>query len=310
MSVKVSFCIPAYKGKYIKETIDSLLAQTLQEIEIIVADDRSPDNLGKILSEYKDPRIRYYLNEENLGGRNPMYNYNKAFSFATGEYSVIAGDDDLYHSQYAEKMLKLAESHPEVDIFHCRIGIIDGKGKLTKIGDLWPEYESCADYLYSRGVRRSAQTMPEFFVRTSALKAIGGMVEMPLAWYSDDATWFFLAKEKGIVATPEVLFHWRYSGINISSRFDVTEKKVIAGEKFKEWLRNFIPTIIPTSTEDALTLEYVKNHIFESVDQQTLFDLDDTKFSLWFKIITKVELPRRLKLRSVRNRVRKYLFLG
>lgn len=309
MCVKVSFCIPAYKGKYIKETIDSLLAQTLSDIEIIVVDDRSPDNIAEILSTYKDQRIRYYLNEENLGGKNPMYNYNKAFSYATGDYSVIAGDDDVYHPQYAEKMLALAEAHKDVDIFHCRIGIIDGNGHLTKIGDLWPEYESCADYLYSRGVRRCTQTMPEFFVRTSALKAIGGMVEMPLAWYSDDATWFLLAKEKGIITTPEVLFYWRYSGINISSRFDVTEKKVNAAENYKEWLRDFIPSINPISKEDALTLKYVETHIYESVDQQTLFDLDDTKFGLWFKIIFSVSCSKRLKLRSIRNRIRTLLLL-
>ena len=277
MSVKVSFCIPAYKGKYIKDTIYSILAQTFKDIEIIVVDDQSPDNIGEIVSEIHDSRVRYYMNEENLGGKNPLYNFNKAFSYAQGDYAVIAGDDDLYHPQYAEKMVSLADAHPDIDIFHCRISIIDGEGKLTKVGDLWPEYETCADYLYSRGVRRCAQTMPEFFVRTSALQRVGGMVEMPLAWYSDDATWFLLAREKGIITTPEVLFHWRYSGINISSRFDVTEKKVNAAEKYKEWLREFLPTVQALSKEDALTLEYVKTHIYESVDQQTLFDLDDTK---------------------------------
>lgn len=305
MSPKVSFCIPAYKGKYIKQTIDSLLAQSYKDIEIIVVDDRSPDKIGEILALYDDPRIRYYLNEENLGGKN----YNQAFSYATGKYAVIAGDDDLYHPQYAEKMIALAEDNPEVDIFHCRIGIIDGDGKLTKIGDLWPEYESCADYLYSRGVRRCAQTMPEFFVRTSALKRIGGMVEMPLAWYSDDATWFLLAKDKGIISTPEVLFYWRYSGINISSRFDITAKKVDSAEKYKVWLSSFMPTINPVSGEDSLTLDYVKDHIFESVDQQTLFDLDDTKFCLWLKIIMTSEMSRRTKLRSIRNRLRRLLLL-
>lgn len=308
--MKVSFCIPAYKRKYLKDAILSLLNQTLKEIEIIIVDDKSPENLSEIVSAFSDPRIRYYVNEENLGGQNPLYNYNKAFSYATGEYAVIASDDDVYHPQYAEKMVALADAHPEVNIFHCRICIVDGDGRLVKVGDLWPEFESCADYLYSRGVRRLAQTMPEFLIRTKALRDIGGMVEMPLAWYSDDATWFLLSKDHGIVATSEILFNWRYSGVNISSRFDITAKKVAAGESFKVWLKNFLPSVRAKSDEDDVVLRYSTEHIFEAVDQQTLFDLDDTKFGLWLKIVALERMPMRLRLRSVRNRIRKILWLG
>lgn len=307
--MKVSFCIPAYKRKYLREAIQSLLDQTYKNIEIIVVDDKSPERLSEVMAEFTDSRIRYYVNGENLGGKNPLYNYNKAFSYATGDYSVIASDDDIYHPQFAEKMVALAEAHPDVNIFHCRICIVDGEGKLVKIGDLWPEFETCADYLYSRGVRRFAQTMPEFLVRTKALRDVGGMLEMPLAWYSDDATWFLLAKEHGIVSTHEILFRWRYSGVNISSRFDITEKKVAAGESYKAWLKDFLPSVRPMSAEDGLVLQYSAQHIFEAVDQQTLFDLDDTKFWSWLKIVMREPMPSRLKLRTIRNRIRKLVHL-
>ena len=308
--MKVSFCIPAYKRKYLKEAIQSLLDQTYKDIEIIVVNDRSPEHLSEVMAEFADSRIRYYVNEENLGGKNPIYNYNKAFSYAKGEYAVIASDDDIYHPQFAEKMVAIADAHPEVNIFHCRISIVDGAGKLIKVGDLWPEFETCADYLYSRGVRRLAQTMPEFLVRTTALRDIGGMVEMPLAWYSDDATWFLLAKDHGIITTPEILFNWRYSGVNISSRFDIAAQKVAAGEAYKVWLRTFLPSVRPRSEEDGVILRYSIEHIYEAVDQQTLFDLDDTKFWLWLKIVCGERMPVRLRLRAIRNRIRKVLGLG
>ena len=303
--MKVSFCMPAYKRAFLKEAIESILSQTLKDIELIVMDDNSPENLEEVVRGFDDSRLRYYKNKVNLGGKNPLYNYNKAFSYASGEYSVITSDDDVYDPRFAEKMVSLADSNHDVDIFHCRICIIDGDGNLIKVGDLWPDYESCADYMYSRGVRRMAQTMPEFLIRTSALKKISGMVEMPLAWYSDDATWFLLARDHGIVTTPEVLFHWRYSGINISSRFDITAKKVQAAEEYKTWLRKFIPTVKPLSHEDGMVLKYAAEHIFEAVDQQTLYDLDDTRFWLWLRILIKEQLPPRLRLRTIRNRMRK-----
>lgn len=307
--MKVSFCIPAYKGKFLKKTLDSLVRQTLDDIEIIVVDDRSPDGLKQIVDEVNDPRIRYFLNEENLGRVNPLHNYNKAFSYARGEFAVVAGDDDIYHPEFAEKMVELARRYPDVNVFHCRIGIIDADDNLMTVGDLWPEWESCVDYIFSRGVRRCQQRMPEFLVRTEALRQVGGMVEMPLAWYSDDATWLLLSREKGIVTHPEMLFRWRYSGSNISSRFDITEKKVLAAEAYKVWLKEFLLSIKVDSETDKRILGVINEQIWNSVDQQTLWDLDDTKFRLWFRLMRTMKLDRRFKLRSIRNRLRKIIHL-
>lgn len=307
--MKVSFCIPAYKGQFFRKTLESLVNQTLEDIEIIVVDDRSPDGLKQIVDEVNDPRIRYFLNEENLGRINPLHNYNKAFSYARGEFSVVAGDDDIYHPEFAEKMVALAQRYPDVDVFHCRIGIIDADDNLTAVGDLWPEWESCVDYIFSRGIRRCQQRMPEFLVRTEALRRIGGMIEMPLAWYSDDATWLQLSREKGVVAHSEMLFRWRYSGCNISSRFDITEKKVLAAEAYKEWVKGFLPTIHAETEADKRMLAVVNEQIWGSVDQQTLRDLDDTKLLPWFRMMRTMDLPRRLKLRSIRNRIRKIVHL-
>lgn len=86
--MKVSFCIPAYKRKYLREAIQSLLDQTYKNIEIIVVDDKSPERLSEVMAEFTDSRIRYYVNGENLGGKNPLYNYNKAFSYATGDIQL------------------------------------------------------------------------------------------------------------------------------------------------------------------------------------------------------------------------------
>ena len=303
--MKLSFVLPAYKRRFLKEAIASILDQTFREFELIVVDDCSPEGLREIVEGFSDERVVYIRNKVNLGGKNLVDNWNRCLELASGEYCVLASDDDIYLPRFAERMLALVGKYPDVDVFHCRTGVIDENGRLSKIGEKRPELESFADLLYARGVKRCLQTAPEFMFRTAALRRVGGFVSFPLAWYSDDATWLTLAKGNGVACADEVLFHWRYSGINISSRFDVAEKKVLAAECYKSWLKDFVPTVKSCSEDDAVVLKLVAKLIDGVIDQQTLFDLDDTGFWPWLKLMAKMDLRCGLKLRSVRNRIRK-----
>ena len=307
---KISFILPAYKRLYLAEAIRSILVQTFVDFELVVVDDCSPENLREVVAEFSDARLRYVRNEQNVGGKNLVAAWNKAMLYAQSEWCVLASDDDVYMPTYAEKMLSLAEKFQNVDVLHCRTGFINDSGRLYKVGEARPEFESCADLMYARGIKRCAQTAPEFIFRTSALRKQGGFVPFPAAWYSDDATWAALAKKHGIACNPEVLFHWRFSGVNISARRDVIKMKVIAAEEYKKWLSVFLEDVPCNQTNDQLVWEFVKQHIYEIVDQQTLFDLNDSCFGDWFRLMIKQPLPRRLKLRAIRNRIRGAIGLG
>lgn len=65
----LSFVMPAYKGQWLSSAVESILAQTYTNIELIVVNDCSPDDLDGTMAQYDDPRIRYYHNKENLGGK-------------------------------------------------------------------------------------------------------------------------------------------------------------------------------------------------------------------------------------------------
>ena len=92
--IKFSVTIPAYKDKYLKEAIDSVLAQTYSNLEVIIVNDASPNNLDIIIAQYSDPRIRYYKNDKNCGAKDVVDNWNICLSYATGEYLICMGDDD------------------------------------------------------------------------------------------------------------------------------------------------------------------------------------------------------------------------
>lgn len=95
---KVSVIVPVYGvEKYLRECVDSILAQSLQDIEIILVDDGSPDNCPAIVDEYavRDPRI-VAVHQENAG---PGSARNKGMSLASGEFIAFMDPDDLYPSR-------------------------------------------------------------------------------------------------------------------------------------------------------------------------------------------------------------------
>ena len=64
--IKYSFVLPAYKARFFREAIDSILAQTYKDFELIIVNDASPEDLDSIVNSYDDSRIRYYVNERIL----------------------------------------------------------------------------------------------------------------------------------------------------------------------------------------------------------------------------------------------------
>ena len=72
--IKFSVTIPAYKDRYLKESIDSVLAQTYQNYEIVIINDDSPYNLNSIVNQHKDSRIRHFKNENNCEAKDIVDN--------------------------------------------------------------------------------------------------------------------------------------------------------------------------------------------------------------------------------------------
>lgn len=94
MTPYFSILIPAFKVSYLKECIESILAQIYKNFEVIIVDDASPYDICSIVSQFNDERIRYYRNEVGFGAYNVVGNWNKCLGFATGDYVICMGDDD------------------------------------------------------------------------------------------------------------------------------------------------------------------------------------------------------------------------
>ena len=106
---KVSIVIPVYNvEKYLRQCLDSVVNQTLQDIEIICVNDGSKDSSLQIMHEYqaKDPRIKI-IDKENSGYGASM---NRGFDAATGEYLGIVESDDYAEPDMFEKLYAVAKA--------------------------------------------------------------------------------------------------------------------------------------------------------------------------------------------------------
>ena len=111
---KISVCIPTYNyGKFISDAIESVLAQTFKDYELIVVDNCSTDGTKDLVSKYSaiDPRIMYYVNESNLG---MVGNWNRCLEYARGEYIKILCADDVLTSNCLQKQNDLLDCHENV----------------------------------------------------------------------------------------------------------------------------------------------------------------------------------------------------
>ena len=105
---KVSVCIPTYRGEAtIGAAIQSVLAQSLADFELIVIDDGSPDETCAIVQRFSDSRLIFLRNERNLG---PQGNWNRCLEVAKGKYFKLLPHDDLLHPRCLERQVAVLDT--------------------------------------------------------------------------------------------------------------------------------------------------------------------------------------------------------
>ncbi len=112
---KVSVFIPAYNAvAYIEQAIQSVLAQSCRDYELIVVDDASTDGTAELIKPYQNyPAVRVYHNETNLGVAG---NWNRGVELCRGDFIVRLDADDFLAPHHLEKLLAIFEQFPDTDM--------------------------------------------------------------------------------------------------------------------------------------------------------------------------------------------------
>jgi len=260
--------MPAYKGAYLEDAINSICSQSSPDWELVVVDDCSPEDLESIVLKFDDPRISYVRNEVNLGGSNLVRQWNHCITFAREEWVVMAADDDLYAPGFCAEILRLAAQYPDVDLIRARVEQIGPSGEHIWDDGTFPEFSSCYRYINDWMTARAFTCVGNFAFRRSRLAAAGGFKEFPYAFCSDIATPIILA-EHGVANTAEMLFKFRHSSVHLTGNKSLLREKLEANIQLYEWLSGFeYPA--PSSEEDAELYRSVMNPTY--IHQKCIYD--------------------------------------
>lgn len=129
---KVSIGLPVYNGEnYLAEAIESILAQTYQNFELVIADNASTDTTEEICRSFAeaDARVLYFRNEHNLGAAP---NFNKSFELSSGKYFKWAAHDDIMAPTFVEKCIDILENNPDVVLCYPGTSVINSESTITK----------------------------------------------------------------------------------------------------------------------------------------------------------------------------------
>jgi glycosyltransferase involved in cell wall biosynthesis len=122
---KVTVITPNYNhSRYLPQRLDSILAQTFEDFELIILDDASTDNSREIIESYaNDPRVKTIFNAENNG--NTFKQWNLGLTHARGEYIWFAESDDYADPTLLETLVDRLDRHANVGLAYCQSWVVD-----------------------------------------------------------------------------------------------------------------------------------------------------------------------------------------
>ena len=208
----VSVVIPVYnQAQYLTSAIQSVLAQTYRDFEIIVVDDGSTDDTPYVAQQSGDA-IRY-IRQENQGQAAAR---NAGIRQAQGEYIALLDSDDQWLPTYLETMLSLAAQHPDAAAYYCCARCIDATGhELPQLAgaQLVP---SAA--MYQTLLRANFLIPSTMIIRQSAMITAGLFDQsQAIVGCEDWDLWLRLAQEQTFVGTATCLVHYRLHGNSCSA---------------------------------------------------------------------------------------------
>lgn len=222
---RVSILMPCYNHEaFLEDCITSILAQTHQNIELLICDDCSPDNSYSVICSYipalqaRFPRVEVLRNPTNCGVTK---NINRMLAMATGDYIKILASDDALAPKAIETMVRFFADNPQFDVVIAngiRVSEEEHLPNFTPVSQIYdtPPDFSAADF-FARTARRNQIFAPGAMLRRSVFETYGYYDEtIPV---EDMEYWLRLLKNGTVLFgyIDEALIYYRINGNSMSS---------------------------------------------------------------------------------------------
>jgi glycosyltransferase involved in cell wall biosynthesis len=216
----VSAIVPLYNAeRFLVQTLDSALSQTLRDLEIIVVDDGSTDGSAALADGYAErhPDVVRVIHQPNQG---LCHARNAALAIARGEYLALLDADDIWLPHHLAACVAELERHPEVALVHADIERIDSDGRSLGCSErYWDQYDS--DAFVALFLRREHVCCPTAVFRRDAVERVGNFdVQFNRLGCEDRDLWLRISATSQIVYLDDVHARYRLHGANMSTNFD------------------------------------------------------------------------------------------
>lgn len=269
----VSVVIPAYNGasRYLEQAMGSVLNQTFPDFELIVVDDASTDDTGRLVSQF--PRARYVRRAEN-GGQATTRNTGAAI--AKGEFLAFLDQDDLWEPMFLELTVPLLHANSKAALIHC-------DGYQVSEGNEILEYDAAMKHTASitqmlRG-GHDVGTSGSLF-RRSCFDSVGGYDDALWVWEDIDLA-IRLFQRYPVIHLPKPLYRHRLYARNVSR--NILPKRALEARRLV--LEKFSSLCRPGSAE-ARTLNLDWSQYYMDLGKQQLNQgrVQEARHALWLAL--------------------------
>jgi glycosyltransferase involved in cell wall biosynthesis len=262
---RVSICLPNLNTRrFLPERLESIYSQTFQDWEIIVSDNYSDDGAWEYFQAEaeKEPRIRL-----GQAPRKGVYaNWNNCLARARGEFIYIATSDDNMASDCLEKLVAALDAHPECDLAHCPLKVLDEDG--VELDFAWERVSafarSCHGLLTRPHIRQAPydgllhlggetiyNSITQLLIRRSLFDRIGHFLDR---WGSaSDFNWGMRAGlSANCVHVPDTWAGWRVHPAQLTNPY--ADGSIAERAKFEEMIDDAIERCRPNVAPEIVTL--------------------------------------------------------
>jgi len=241
---KVTVLMPVYNaGRFLREAIDSILAQTFTDFEFLIIDDGSTDGSQSIIRSYDDSRIKFVQNENNLGVAATL---NRGLDLAWGEHIARMDADDISLPRRLEKQIRFMEDKPEVGVSGTWIRLF---GDQPRVVDRCPVGASVVKaYL----LFDNPMSHPSVIMRHEVMKKFNLHYDPAFSRTEDYDLWSRASQYFSMDNLPEPLVKFRFHNQSITS---TTEKEM--KEQTKKILQRELNKLDISSTEEELEFHHL-----------------------------------------------------
>ncbi|WP_454871091.1 glycosyltransferase [Priestia megaterium] len=239
----VSVLIPSYnRPHYLELALKSVLNQTYKNIEIIICDDSTNDDVKKMLVPYLDKyeNIQYVKNEKRLINQN----VDRCFELAKGEYINYLLDDDLFHSEKIEKMLSYFLNNEDISLVTSCRQAIDSQGNHISIGGgttkMYHETtiidgKQLMDFVFKNCLNIIGEWTTVMFKKNDCTEKMSSYKDKSYFVVQDVAMWAKLLIKGRAVYIPEALSYFRY---HLGQRSSETKIQILAIEEWVQLMKD------------------------------------------------------------------------